>query len=68
MQKLSREEQLTAIKKNVEERQKLQAKIDELLKKRSVYLAREKARLLAEGKGDSFDLKVKEIVREQSKR
>lgn len=49
-------------------RAELNRQLDELVRKRSDFVQQEKVRLAKEGKGDSFDLKVEEAIREQSKR
>lgn len=68
LKKLPREKQIAAIKTCVEDRKKLQSKIDELLKKRGAFVVKEKRRLAKEGQGDGFDLKVKEIIKSQGSR
>lgn len=50
------------------ERANLQTQIAELGQKREAYLAAEQKRLAASGRGDAFDTKVAEILREQAKR
>lgn len=49
-------------------RAELQQQIDELGKQREAFLAAEQKRLAATGKGDAFDTKVAEILREQAKK
>lgn len=61
---LSDEEQKAAIKKKVAERKVLQAKMAALVKKRSEYIKSEKKKQAA-GQVDSFDMKVKEMIKDQ---
>lgn len=49
-------------------RTELQKQINELSQKREAFLAAEQKRLSGAGKGDAFDTKVAEILREQAKR
>jgi Mg-chelatase subunit ChlD len=49
-------------------RNELQAKANALGQKREAFIAAEQKRLAAAGKGDSFDSKVAEILREQAKK
>jgi hypothetical protein len=50
------------------ERAKIQSELNTLLKEREDYIATEKRRLAAAGKGDSFDEKVNETLRQQAAR
>ena len=63
MNKKDREAYLT---KQVEERKKLQTKLNALLKKRSTFIITKKAELKKAGKGDGFDEKVNGLIREQA--
>jgi Mg-chelatase subunit ChlD len=58
--------------KLIEERQSKRAvlnkQLDELVRKRSDFIEQEKSRLKKEGKGDSFDLKVEETIRKQTRK
>ena len=49
-------------------RAELQARISELGQKREAFIAAEQKRLAVAGKGDAFDSKVAEILREQAKK
>jgi Mg-chelatase subunit ChlD len=49
-------------------RAELNTQLAELARKRADFIEREKARLAKEGKGDGFDLKVEETVKEQFQR
>jgi hypothetical protein len=60
--------QIATIKARVEERKKLQSKIDDLLKKRGAFVIQEKERQAKEGQAAGFDLKVKEIIKTQGAR
>ena len=62
------EKQIAVIKARVEERKKLQRQIDDLLKQRAAFVIKEKKRQAKDGKIDSFDLKVKEIIKSQAAR
>lgn len=68
LRKLSPEKQIATIKARVEERKKLQGKIDDLLKKRGAFVIQEKERQAKEGQAAGFDLKVKEIIKTQGAR
>jgi Mg-chelatase subunit ChlD len=68
LKKMPVEKRIAVIKLKVEQRRKLQNKIDELLKHRSAFVTKEKDRLAKNGQIDSFDLKVKEIIRTQAAR
>lgn len=62
------EERKAYLEQQQAKRADLNRQLDELVRKRSDFVQQEKARLAKEGKGDSFDLKVEEAIREQSKR
>ena len=68
LKKLPREEQLAAIQSRVDERLKAQDEIDQLVKKRSDYLAEAAERARQSGVVDSFDQRVKEMIQAHSKR
>ena len=68
LKKLPRKEQIAAINARVEERKKLQSKIDDLLKKRGVFVLEEQQRRAKKGQVEGFDLKVKEIIKSQGAR
>ena len=61
MRKMPPEERADYLRKQGEERDKLNAKVAELSKQREAYIA-EQNKKLAGGKGDAFDAKVAEIV------
>jgi hypothetical protein len=67
-QKLSREEIEARITKAREERASVQKEIDEVSKKRDVYIQAENKRLAEEGKGDGFDEKVAQTIRAQAEK
>ena len=54
------------VKQKLEERQKIQARIDHLSVERDEYVAQESARRAASGKDDGFDSKVRDAVRNQA--
>ena len=62
---LSPDKQQAAIKKKVADRKVLQAEMDALVKKRSEYLRTERKKQAAAGKVDSFDSKVKGMIKAQ---
>lgn len=68
MKDLSDTELRAQLEQKSAQRAELQAKINDLSKQREAFLAAEQKRLAASGKGDAFDSKVAEIVREQAKR
>lgn len=49
-------------------RDALNVKLAELSKKRADYIEKERARLMAAGGGDAFDIKVTQIIAEQAAR
>jgi Mg-chelatase subunit ChlD len=67
-QKLSESELRAAVEKKQKERAELQAQITKLGKQREEYLAKERQRLAAASKSDSFDEKVAETIRAQAAR
>ncbi|MEO1973735.1 MAG: hypothetical protein ABGX07_19390, partial [Pirellulaceae bacterium] len=68
LKKLPAKERAAAIMARVEDRKKLQLKIDALLKRRGAFVTKERERLAKAGQVDSFDLKVKEMIRTQGAR
>ena len=66
MQKLGEAELKAAVEKKQKERAELQAQIAKLGKEREEYLTKERQRLAAAGKADSFDEKVAETIRVQA--
>lgn len=68
LQKLSSQEQRTYIKKKEAERSQIQARIADLSRKRQAFIDAENRKRVAAGKGEAFDLKVAEAIRDQAKR
>ncbi len=68
MQKMTADERKAYVAKQQEKRAALNKQLEELVRKRSDFIEAEKKRLAAEGKGDAFDVKVEEIVKEQARR
>lgn len=68
LQKLSSEEQKTYVQKKKAERSQIQARIAELSRKRQAFIDAENQKRAAAGKGEAFDLKVAEAIRDQAKR
>lgn len=56
------------IGKQQAKRTELNQQLTALVRKRTDFIEQEKARLTKEGKGDAFDLKVGETIKEQIKR
>jgi hypothetical protein len=67
-QKLTREEMEKRIAKTRQDRAVVQKEIDELAKKRDAYIQAENKRLAAAGKGDGFDEKVAQTIRQQAEK
>ena len=65
-QKLEKDELQRRVEKNRSDRADLQKKVIALSKEREEYIAAENKRLAAEGKGDAFDAKVAETLRNQA--
>ena len=63
---LSPAEQQAAVTKNLEERKRLNADLETLVKKRSAFLEEEKKRQTAAGKTDGFDTQVKSMIKQQA--
>ena len=68
MQKMSAEERQAYVAKQQETRAALNQKLEGLARQRADFIEAEKKRLVKDGKGDAFDLKVGEIINEQAKR
>ena len=68
MQKMSAEERKAYVAKQQETRAALNQKLEGLARQRADFIEAEKKRLVKDGKGDAFDLKVGEIINEQAKR
>lgn len=68
MQGMGPEERKAYLKRKETERSRIQARIAELGRQRQAYLDAEAKKRSASGKGDSFDAKVGEALREQAKR
>ena len=66
LKELNEEERTKYVEKRIEDRKVAQEKLNEALKKRADFITAEKEKLKKEGKGDSFDLKVEEIIRTQA--
>ena len=66
LKKLNKEEQQVELQKRIDLRIENRKKVDELIKKRSAYISKEKKRLEKEGLNDSFDSKVKAMIRKQA--
>ncbi len=67
LQSLSKEARTEELEKRIANRKKTQVEMDRLVKQRSDYIAKEKARLAKQGAKDSFDEKVKDMIRKQAK-
>src|SRR5689334_16632471 len=67
-QKLTKEEIEARIAKTRGERDSLQKEVQELAKKRDAYIQAENKRLLEAGKGDGFDEKVAQSIRQEAQR
>ncbi len=68
LQKLSREELNARIEKAGKDRAALQKEIAEVAKERDAYIQTETKRLAAAGKGDGFDEKVAQTIRQQAEK
>jgi hypothetical protein len=66
LRSLPKEEQRALVEKNLAERHRLNAELEELVRKRSEFLEEEKKRLAAEGKADGFDARVKQMIQRQA--
>lgn len=67
MREMTADERKKYVADQAEKRTAANAKMMELVKKRDAYIAKENKRLAATGKGDSFDLKVVEVIKAQMK-
>ncbi len=67
-QKLTKQEMEARIAKTRTERDSLQKEVQDLAKKREVYIQAENKRLAETGKGDGFDEKVAETIHQQAER
>lgn len=68
MQKMSEAERKDYIGKQQTKRAALNQQLGALVRQRTDFIEREKTRLTKEGKGDAFDLKVEQTIKEQIKR
>ena len=68
MKKMTADERKAYIAKQTKKRNELNSKLETLVKKRAGHIEQERKRLVESGKGDAFDLKVAEIIEEQSKK
>ena len=68
MQKMTAEERKAHLAKQQAARAVLNQQLDNLARQRADFIEKEKKRLVKEGKGDAFDLKVGEIITEQTNR
>ncbi len=66
MQAMTTEERGAYVREQGEKREALKERIDTLSRDRDAYVRTETARLAAEGKGDGFDQKVLETIRDQA--
>ena len=66
MQEMSRDEQHAYLRQKTTERETLRQRIATLVEQRDAYVAKETAKLEAEGKGDGFDAEVMESIRQQA--
>lgn len=68
LQQLSPEARKDYVKKMEAERSRIQTRISELSRKRQAFIDAENQKRVAAGKGEAFDLKVAEAIRDQAKR
>jgi len=68
MRDLSEAQRSEFVKKQTEQRTQLQARVDDLLKRREAYLDAEARRTQNADRGSAFDLRVAELIREQARR
>jgi len=66
MQKMNPQERSTFVAEQFAKRKELQVKVDELATRRDALIKNEMEKLATEGKGDSFDAKVAEIIQAQA--
>ena len=67
LQPLTPAERDEHVKQKLEQRSRLQAKVNALAQQRDAWVAAEQKRLAAAGKGDGFDQQVLEAIRAQAK-
>jgi hypothetical protein len=65
---LPAEKRQAAVDEQLAKRKRLQAQIGEVTAERDVYLAKEEAKLRAEGQSDAFDQKVNDAIKQQAAR
>lgn len=68
LREMSASEQQAYLDGKANERQQIQQQIDKLLAERRDFIARKTRELIEQGKGNSFDLQVAAILREQARR
>jgi len=66
VRKMKPKEREAYFAKQLKEREKAQAQLADLLKKRNAFIAKETARLKKEGKLKGFDAQVQNLIREQA--
>jgi hypothetical protein len=66
MQAMRRDEQQAFLQQKTAERETLRQRIAKLVEERDAYVAKETAKLEAEGKHDGFDAEVMESIRQQA--
>ncbi len=66
MREMDADERAAYVETKIAEREEIQRQVAELNDQREDYVRAAKKRLVAEGKGDSFDLKVLDTIREQA--
>ena len=66
MREMDADERAAYVETKIAEREEIQRQVAELNDQREDYVRAVKKRLVAEGKGDSFDLKVLDTIREQA--
>lgn len=66
LKSLGEKERQAEIQKRIDRRQTNRTKVDQLIKQRTDYIEKEKQRLEKEGINDSFDAKVKAMIRKQA--
>jgi Mg-chelatase subunit ChlD len=68
MQGMTAAQQRDFLQQKADERQQLQARVSELLKKRQAFIDAELQKQLQAGKGNAFDLQVARLLRDQARR
>ena len=66
LQRLTLRERAAFVQQKAEERQKLQQRVDELLRQRQTYIDTQLRKLSATGQGNGFDAQVAQLLREQA--